>query len=290
MSFIDKYNCILCKYNKYNKGEDSCFNHQEQDEYGYPIEKCNSLSNIYYALIKIFPFKQIDDIRTEIAYRKEEKDTKEMDDKYGDCGLENDDIKFVWGVKSWDDLSGSDANLFTMNDIDITYDKKKQEYMLDVETAYAFKNHAAECNYLKDCLKAFTKYMDDNGLKKNKPYDLFFSNPCTSMTAKSVEELYTKFKIFVDGFCSQDTDMECKAFIKEKVSKEHNCIGLIQNILNEYFDIPNDVYAYNLTRVKDAFNVGTMSLEDFEEFNEETTRDLAECLVEEGCGWESRCR
>lgn len=80
MSFIDKYNCILCKYNKYNRGEDSCFNHQEQDEYGYPIEKCNSLSNIYYALIKIFPFKQIDDIRTEIAYRKEEKDTKELDE------------------------------------------------------------------------------------------------------------------------------------------------------------------------------------------------------------------
>lgn len=60
-------------------------------------------------------------------------------------------------------------------------------------------------------------------------------------------------------------------------------IELMQNILNEYFNIPNDTYAYNLTRVKDAFNVGTMSLEDFEEFNEETTRDLAEFLVEEGC-------
>ena len=27
MHFIDKYNCILCKYNKYNKDEDSCFDH-----------------------------------------------------------------------------------------------------------------------------------------------------------------------------------------------------------------------------------------------------------------------
>ena len=202
MSFIDKYNCILCKYNKYNKGENSCFNHQEKDEYGYPIEKCNPLSNIYYGtLIKIFPFKQIHDLRTEIVYRKEEKYTKEMNDKYGDCGLENDDIKFIWGVKSLDDLSGSDANLYTMNDIDIVYDKKKQEYMLGVETAYVFKNHAAECNYLKNCLNAFTRYMDDNGLKKNESYVLFMSNPCTSMRAKSIEELYTNFKIFVDGFC-----------------------------------------------------------------------------------------
>ena len=54
----------------------------------------------------------------------------------------------------------------------------------------------------------------------------------------------------------------------------------IQDILNQYFDIPNDTYAYNLTRVKEAFTVGTMTLEDFEEFNEETTRDLAEYLIE----------
>lgn len=54
----------------------------------------------------------------------------------------------------------------------------------------------------------------------------------------------------------------------------------IQNVLNQYFDIPNDTYAYNLTRVKEAFTIGTMSLEDFEEFDEDTTRDLAEYLIE----------
>ena len=76
---------------------------------------------------------------------------------------------------------------------------------------------------------------------------------------------------------------------KEMLHREQK-IELMQNILNEYFDIPNDTYAYNLTRVKEAFSVGTMSLEDFEEFNEETTRDIAEFLFEKGCGWESRCR
>lgn len=46
--------------------------------------------------------------------------------------------------------------------------------------------------------------MNDNGLNKNKRYDLFMGNPCTSMVANSIEDLYTNFKIFVDGFCSQN--------------------------------------------------------------------------------------
>ena len=209
MSFIDKYNCILCKHNKYNKDGGNCFDHQEKDEHGYPVGECKLLSNIYYGtILKFFPFKQIHDFRTERAWRKEEKYNEEMDKKYGDCSLENDDVKFIWGVKSWDDLSGHGACIYTMNDIDIIYDKKEKKYMLGIETAYGFKTHAAECEYLQDCLNAFTKYMDDNGLEKNKPYILFMSNPCTSMVAESIEELYVNFKIFVDGFCNQDVDME----------------------------------------------------------------------------------
>lgn len=209
MRLIDKYNCILCKYNKYNKDNDSCFDHQEKDEYGYPIGECKSLSNIYYGTIaKFFPFKQIEDYLIERTCRKEEKYNNEMDEKYGDSSLETDELKFIWGVNSLDDISEHGACLYTMNDIDITYDKEKKIYMLGVETAYIFKSHAAECGYLRNCLKAFTKYMDDNGLKKNEPYMLFMSNPCTSMTADTIEELYVNFKIFVDGFCNQDIDMD----------------------------------------------------------------------------------
>ena len=209
VKFIDKYNCILCKYNKYIREGENCINHREKDEYGYCVDKCKSLSNIYYGtIIKFFPFKQIHDFNSERTWRKEEKYNKEMDEKYGDCTLETDDIKFIWGVKSWDCLSGADACLYTMNDIDITYDKKKKEYMLGIETAYMFETHAAECEYLCDCLKAFTKYMDDNGLNKDEPFRLFMSNPCTSMVAETIEELYTNFKIFVDGFYNQDIDMD----------------------------------------------------------------------------------
>ena len=160
------------------------------------------LSNIYYStIIKFFPFKQLDDFVAERAWRKEYKHIKEMDDKYGDHLFENDDMKFIWGIKSLDDLSSCDACIYTMNDIDIIYDKKKKKYLLGIETAYCFKTHADECEYLKQCLNAFTKYMDNNGLDKNTPYMLFMNNACTSMEADSVEELYTNFKIFVDGFC-----------------------------------------------------------------------------------------
>ena len=204
MRFVDKYNCILCKYNKYNKGDDYCFNHKEKDEYGYVIEECRSLSNIYYGtMINYFPFKQIHDFLREREYRKEEKYGEEMDEKYGDYSLENDDFRFVWGVKSYDDLSSKDANLYTMNDIDIVYDKQKEQYVLGVETAYEFKDHISECNYLRRCLNEFTKYMDTNGLKKDKPYNLFFRNSQINTTASTIEDLYTYFKIFVDGFCKQ---------------------------------------------------------------------------------------
>ena len=127
---------------------------------------------------------------------------------YDDYYFDEENIKFVWGIKSWDDLSGADACLYTMNDIDIIYDKYQKLYMLGIETAYVFKSYESECEYLQDCLKAFTKYMDDNGLDKNRPFMLFMSDCCTSMTAETIEELYTNFKIFVNGFCNQNIDMD----------------------------------------------------------------------------------
>lgn len=51
------------------------------------------------------------------------------------------------------------------------------------------------------------------------------------------------------------------------------------SILNDYFSIYTDTYAYNLTREKSAFSCGTMEMEDFEEFTEETTDDLAEFII-----------
>lgn len=41
-----------------------------------------------------------------------------------------------------------------------------------------------------------------------------------------------------------------------------------------------DTYTYELKRVKSAFEVGTMSLEDFEEWTEENLDDLAKAIVD----------
>ena len=62
MKLLEKYSCIFCKYRKLNKNHDyACMDSWEKDESGYPIGKCNSLSNIYYGkIVELFPFKQID--------------------------------------------------------------------------------------------------------------------------------------------------------------------------------------------------------------------------------------
>lgn len=174
--------CILCPY---KKEEDCYINH----------EKCYSLSNM-------FPFKQVRTLKWYIALKKEVKYNQKCDEKYGDSTLEDDDFKFIWGIKSWDDLCDCDANLYTMNDIDIWYDKERKLYILGVETAYDFPDYEAECNYLKKCLEAFGKYMDDYDMNKNKRRRLFFSNPQTNIEAETIEELYTEFRMFVNGYCS----------------------------------------------------------------------------------------
>ena len=52
-------------------------------------------------------------------------------------------------------------------------------------------------------------------------------------------------------------------------------------ILSRYFQI-GDSYAYNLTRDKQAFSVGTMHLDDFEEFDENTVADIADHILANG--------
>lgn len=52
----------------------------------------------------------------------------------------------------------------------------------------------------------------------------------------------------------------------------------LKDVLMDYFNINNDTYAYNLTRDKGAFSIGTMIFDDFEEFSEETIDDIVEYI------------
>lgn len=52
------------------------------------------------------------------------------------------------------------------------------------------------------------------------------------------------------------------------------------DVLTDYFGLNNSdgSYTYELTRVKEAFSVGTMTMDDFQEFDEEQIEDLANYL------------
>ena len=54
----------------------------------------------------------------------------------------------------------------------------------------------------------------------------------------------------------------------------------VMQALNKYFSI-GDSYTYELNRVKEAFYVGTMTFDDFEEWNEDNVSDLCDYLMKE---------
>lgn len=120
-----------------------------------------------------------------------------VDDEYN-CGP----YKFIWGVKSGDCLIHGDANLYTMNDIDITFNMDTQKYTLGIETIYYFDSKQDECEYYKELLDKFTQYMNNNGLGTIKNYNPIFCDSKFNFEADTIVELYIQFKIFVIGYCA----------------------------------------------------------------------------------------
>ena len=200
MSILDRYSCIFCKYKKYNKNHDyGCMNTWEKDKYGYPIGKCNSLSNIYYGkLIKYFPFNLIYKIQSDIEW----KHTEEYYDDFNEDGTENSDMKLVWGIKSYDDLSNAPCGIMTMNDFEVVYLKDKKKYILGIETIYDFEHdYDGEKAYLNDILDKFTAWMIKNHYDTEQEIRLWqFGNITLHSEFDSIEETYAAFKYMVKGF------------------------------------------------------------------------------------------
>lgn len=123
---------------------------------------------------------------------------------YVDDAYNADELKFIWGVRSWDDFSsGEGVNFYTMNDIDIYFDRKRGKYGLDIETAYHIDSNEGKCQYVRGLLDRFTEYMVKNNLSTEPKYLLDFSNLDMKFEADTIEELYTRFKIVVDGYTAQ---------------------------------------------------------------------------------------
>ena len=119
------------------------------------------------------------------------------DDEYN-CGP----LKYIWGIKSYDDLTLSEPNFYTLNDLDIYYNRDNKLYMLDLETIYSFETVADRINYLNRLLDTFREYMSTNKLFESNydPFFLYVYNYGKMFEAESLTELYYKFKIFVTGY------------------------------------------------------------------------------------------
>ena len=129
---------------------------------------------------------------------------KRLYSDYEDDAYNAGELKFIWGVRSWDDLSpGNDVNFYTMNDIDLYFDRKRQKYVLGIETAYSIASNDGKCRYVRGLLDRFTEYMAANNLSTEPKYLFDFSNLDMKFEADTIEELYTRFKIIVEGYVKQ---------------------------------------------------------------------------------------
>lgn len=121
----------------------------------------------------------------------------------------SDTWQFIWGIKSSDDvLDAHQANLYTLNDFDICYNKQTNKYIMNIETIYKFdEGIKGEHKYMLNILQKFTQWMKNNNYKTNyaiRIYDVFTEGKNAQSEYDSIEELYAYFKLFVTGLCEED--------------------------------------------------------------------------------------
>ena len=115
-----------------------------------------------------------------------------------DC-TENEDMKYIFGVISYDDLTSNNRpNLLTMNDLDIIFDKHNKTYSWSVEYIYSFPNRDGKKKYLKRLLKCFTKFMKEHNYDTE--LDGFHTMFANVTEFDTIEECYANFKYCVNGY------------------------------------------------------------------------------------------
>lgn len=121
------------------------------------------------------------------------------DGEYNCCNLQ-----FVWGVKSPDDISAQEATFYTMNDLDIIYDRESNEYLLGIETIYSFSEGSkGEIKYLENLLERFTEFMEENRyISTEDKLCLYRIESVEPWRAETILDLYIRFKVFVNGYKS----------------------------------------------------------------------------------------
>jgi hypothetical protein len=121
-----------------------------------------------------------------------------------------DEYDFVFGIVAQDNMSDStEANLYTLNDLELVYNKKDNTYHLSIETIYKFlQGKKGEILYLKRLLKQFEDWMKSNNYNINydiELYEMFTKGKNLTCDFVSVEEAFAYFKILVNGYCNSDS-------------------------------------------------------------------------------------
>ena len=119
-------------------------------------------------------------------------------DTFNNDYTENEDVKYIFGVISYDDLTSNKPNLLTMNDLDVIYNKHNRTYSWSVEYIYYLPNREGKKKYIKRLLKCFTKFMKEHN------YDTELDGFYTTFTGvtefDTLEECYANFKYCVNGY------------------------------------------------------------------------------------------
>jgi len=145
----------------------------------------NYIKNLYYAATR-----WIDVLHCKMKYPD-----------YADNEFNQGRLKHIWGVKSSIDTRSKESNMYTLNDIEIVYDRKNKLYFLHMQTQ-RFESKKEERGYLQSLLLSFKDFMEDNGYDTNYQRNFLYSLPNVNSHAESIEELYTNFKMYVEGYCS----------------------------------------------------------------------------------------
>lgn len=160
------------------------------------------MQNKLFGVTSLHEFKSfIEEWITNLRTKRKVKRLTKMYPDYADDEYNSGDLKFIWGVKSRDDLSKSSvANMYTLNDATIVYNRRDKTYSLLIETAYWFDTKIDEVNYLENLLAKFREFMITNRYDTNFPYRFWMSPATANMLADTIPELYTEFRIFVEGY------------------------------------------------------------------------------------------
>ena len=100
--------------------------------------------------------------------------------------------------------------MYTMNDIDITFNRKTKKYHLSVETSLTFNDEEKGAQrYIRRLFTRLTEWCIENNHSTDRKPDLYdiFSDlfEGRSKGYDSIEEMYTAFKVLVDGFCGAES-------------------------------------------------------------------------------------